>query len=160
MEITINGTTYTYEGDPDARLLWVIRDHFGLTATKYGCGQGICGSCTVHLDKSPIRSCITPVSRAAGKAVRTLEDLPLSTPEGEVILHPVQEAFLEHQVPQCGWCMSGQMMQAAALLQSNPDPSPEDIRQAMSNNYCRCGTYQKIAGAVERAIEIARERGL
>ncbi|MER3442741.1 MAG: (2Fe-2S)-binding protein [Meiothermus sp.] len=151
MELNINGTDYTVSSDPDEMLLWVLRDELGLSGTKFGCGVAICGACTVHLDGVPARSCVTPVSAAAGKRITTVEGLA----EGGR-LHPVQQAFLELQVPQCGWCMSGQMMTAAAFLENNPDPGEAEVEAAMSANYCRCGCYARIRAAVRRAAELAK----
>jgi isoquinoline 1-oxidoreductase alpha subunit len=148
MEITVNGSTYTVADEPDRPLLWVLRDELGLTGTKYGCGVGLCGSCEIHLDGSTVRSCITQLSAASGKAIRTIEGL---ASDGD--LHPVQQAFLDEQVHQCGWCMSGQMMRAAALLESNPAPTEEEIVAGMSANYCRCGAYGRIKKAVGRAAD-------
>ena len=146
MEVTVNGKKYDVAGEPDRPLLWVLRDELGLTGTKFGCGVGLCGSCEVHLDGNVTRSCITPLSAAKGKAVRTIEGLA-----SEGVLHPVQQAFLDEQVHQCGWCMSGQMMRAAALLEENPTPTEEEIIAGMSANYCRCGAYGRIRRAVDRA---------
>ncbi len=146
MEIMVNGTTYQVEKEPDRPLLWVLRDELGLTGTKFGCGVGICGSCEVHLDGKVVRSCITTLSSAEGKAIRTIEGL---ASDGE--LHPVQQAFLDEQVQQCGWCMSGQMMRAVALLEGNPNPTEEEVVAGMSANYCRCGAYGRIKRAVGRA---------
>ena len=146
MEITVNGREYEVAGEPDRPLLWVLRDELGLTGTKFSCGVGICGSCEVHLDGKVTRSCITPLSAANGKPIRTIEGLA-----GEDALHPVQQAFLDEQVHQCGWCMSGQMMRAAALLEENPTPTKEEIIAGMSANYCRCGAYGRIRRAVDRA---------
>ena len=151
MELNINGTDYTVSSDPDEMLLWVLRDELGLSGTKFGCGVAICGACTVHLDGVPARSGVTPVSAAAGKRITTVEGLA----EGGR-LHPVQQAFLELQVPQCGWCMSGQMMTAAAFLENNPDPGEAEVEAAMSANYCRCGCYARIRAAVRRAAELAK----
>ena len=159
MQLQINGKPYQIEAEPDRLLLWVLRDELGLTGTKFGCGIGVCGSCTVHLDGNPIRSCSTMLSAAAGKAVRTIEGLAEVDANGETVLHPVQQAFLEEQVPQCSWCMSGQMMTAAALLEQNPNPSPDEIRQAMDGVYCRCGTYHRIRKAVDRAANLAQHAG-
>ena len=150
MEIVVNGKTYKVVDEPDRPLLWVLRDELGLTGTKFGCGVGICGSCEVHLDGSVARSCITPLSAAMGKAIRTIEGL---AEEGE--LHPVQQAFLDEQVHQCGWCMSGQMMRAVALLEENPNPTEEEITKGMNVNYCRCGAYGRIKRAVARAAKEA-----
>ena len=155
MELTINGQTYTIADLGDTRpLLNVIRDELNLTGTKIGCAIGICGACTVHVDGVAVRSCQTPVNSVAGKEIRTIEGLA----DEDGTLHPVQQAFLEHQVPQCGWCMSGQMMTAAAFLADNENPTAEDIVTAMDNNYCRCGTYHRIRQAVARAAAIQQER--
>ncbi len=156
MDLQINGQTYTVPDQPDRPLLWVIRDEIGLTGTKFGCGVGMCGSCTVHIDGVATRSCLTYISTVAGKAIRTLEGLAETGADGEVKLHPVQEAFLEEQVHQCGYCMTGQMMTAAAFLEKNPNPSDEEITAAMNNLYCRCGTHVRIRKAVKRAAEIAQ----
>ena len=146
MEITVNGKLYNVADEPDRPLLWVLRDELGLTGTKFGCGVGICGACDVHLDGKVVRSCITPLSTVKGKSIRTIEGL---ASEGE--LHPVQQAFLDEQVHQCGWCMSGKIMRAAALLEENPNPTEEEIVAGMSANYCRCGAYGRIKRAVTRA---------
>ncbi len=153
MEISINGDTYLVDSDPSELLVWVLRDELGLTGTKYGCGSGLCGSCTVHVDGVATRACITPLVAVADKEVRTVEGLA----ETEGGLHPVQQAFLEFQVPQCSWCMSGQMMTAAAFLSRNPDPSDEEITEAMTRNYCRCGCYARIKVAIARAAQLTRE---
>jgi isoquinoline 1-oxidoreductase subunit alpha len=158
MELMINGQAYTVEAEADEALLWVLRDSLGLTGTKYGCGLGICGSCTVHVDGAPMRSCITPAVSVEGRAITTIEGLA-SVVEGEEILHPVQQAFIDEQVPQCAWCMSGQMMTAAAFIADNPEPSESEIVSAMGNNLCRCGCYTRIKIAVARAAEIQQERG-
>lgn len=147
MELIINGQT-RFIADPNALLLWALRDELGLTGTKFGCGAGICGACTVHVNGEPVRACITPVSAVAGKTVTTIEGLGQN---GQ--LHPVQRAFLEEQVPQCAWCMSGQMMTAAAFLAQNPSPTTDEIRQAMNRNYCRCGCYVRIQSAIAKAAE-------
>ena len=146
MEILVNGTAYQVADEPDRPLLWVLRDELGLTGTKFGCGVGICGACDIHLDGNVVRSCITPLSTVKGKAIRTIEGLA-----SEGVLHPVQQAFLDEQVHQCGWCMSGQMMRAAALLEENPNPTEEEIVAGMSANYCRCGAYGRIKRAITRA---------
>lgn len=131
----------------DRKLLWVLRDELGLIGTRYGCGAGICGACTVHVDGRPTRSCITPVGTLKeGSVIRTVEDL---MQDGK--FHPVLQSFVDLQVPQCGWCMSGQMMSAVALLENTARPSREEIRTAMKNNYCRCGCYHRIMLAIERA---------
>lgn len=154
MQLLINELAYQVSESPDRLLLWVLRDELGLTGTKFGCGIGICGSCTVHLDGIPTRACVTMLSAAQGKEVRTIEGLAKIGVNGETVLHPVQQAFLDEQVPQCSWCMSGQMMTAAALLEQNQNPTADDIRQAMNSVYCRCGTYARIRKAVARAAEI------
>ncbi|MFN2169384.1 MAG: (2Fe-2S)-binding protein [Anaerolineae bacterium] len=154
MEITVNDRIYEVDSEPDRPLLWVLRDELGLTGTKFGCGIGICGSCEVHLDGAATRSCITMLSSVEGKAIRTLEGL---SSEGN--LHPVQQAFLDEQVHQCGWCMSGQMMRAVALLEENPAPTDQEIETAMSANLCRCGAYGRIKRAVARAAEIQAPAG-
>ena len=143
MELIVNGRPHNVDVSPDDLLLWVLRDALGMTGTKYGCGLGICGSCTVHLDGQVTRSCITTVAAAEGREITTIEGLSASGG-----LHPVQRAFLELEVPLCSWCMSGQMMTAAALLEKN---------SAMTGNYCRCGCYVRIKTAVAMAAEIARE---
>jgi isoquinoline 1-oxidoreductase alpha subunit len=159
MEFKVNGETYTFDGDPDTKLLWVLRDELGLTGTKFGCGQGICGACTVLVDGNRLRSCIFPVSYVEDKEITTVEGLATTLPDGTVELSPVQTAFEENQVHQCGYCMSGQMISATYLLEKNPDPTREEIRQEMDGNYCRCGTYNKIEKAVADAAEIKKARG-
>ena len=154
--LKVNGTPVRVDADPDMPLLWVLRDLLGLTGTKYGCGIGQCGSCTVHINGVAARSCITPLSSVAGKTIRTLEGLAETGAEGEIKLHPVQEAFIEEQVHQCGYCMTGQMMTAAAFIEKTPNPSDEEITAAMDNLYCRCGTHVRIRKAVKRAAEIAQ----
>jgi len=145
VDLHVNGHAYSYDGDPSVPLLWVLRDEFGLTGTKFGCGEALCGACTVHMDGQAIRSCGLVVSDAAGKQIVTIEGLH---PTGD---HPVQMAWREANVPQCGYCQAGQIMQAAALLQQNPKPTDDDIRTAMSGNICRCGCYQRIVSAVRLA---------
>ena len=147
--LSVNGTERSVDVDPNMPLLWVIRETLGLTGTKFGCGMALCGACTVHLDGAPIRSCVTPVSVAAGKAVTTIEGI---SPDRS---HPVQKAWIELQVPQCGYCQSGQIMSACALLKNTPKPSDEDIDIAMSGNICRCGTYQRIRAAIHKAADSA-----
>lgn len=149
IRLNVNGEVHVLE-DVDAAtpLLWVLRDHLGLVGTKYGCGGGYCGACTVHLNGSPVRSCVTPSSAAEGQEVGTIENLA-----GEAGLHPLQEAWIEHDVPQCGYCQSGQIMSAAALLARNPSPGDADIDAAMQGNICRCGTYQRIRAAIHGAAE-------
>lgn len=145
----INGKDVQVDADPNTPLLWVIRDHLNLTGTKYGCGISQCGACTVHLDGRAIRSCATPLSTASGKQVTTIEGLA-ETAHG----HAVQTAWQEADVPQCGYCQSGQIMTATALLQDNPHPSDAQIAAAMEGNLCRCGTYQRIRAAIGRAAEL------
>ena len=146
--LQVNGQAYTVDADPETPLLWVLRDNLGLTGTKYSCGSGLCGSCTVHLDGEAVRSCVTQISAAAGHEIVTIEGLSVDS------LHPVQAAWLEENVPQCGYCQPGQLMQAAALLAENPAPTDDDIDAAMSGNICRCGTYPRIRRAIHRAAEI------
>jgi len=158
MELMINGQNYAIPDDQGTRMLiWVLRDELALTGTKYGCGAGICGSCTVLVDGKPVRSCLTPASTLVGKAITTIEGLAVVQPDGEEKMHPVQQAFLETQTPQCGYCMSGQMLTAAALLDENPSPSEDEIVDGMNSVYCRCGTYVRIKEAVARAAEIMAE---
>jgi isoquinoline 1-oxidoreductase alpha subunit len=151
-ELFVNGNPARFEGDPATPLLWVIRDHLDLKGTKFGCGIGQCGACTVHQDGQAVRSCITPVSAAAGKKVTTIEGLAPS----EERLHPVQLAWLELEVAQCGYCQAGQIMAAADLLARNPDPDDDAIDGHMTN-ICRCGTYVRLRQAVHRASELASE---
>lgn len=145
ISFNLNGTTVSVNAEPDTPLLWVIRDEVGLTGTKFGCGAALCGACTVHLNGSPIRSCQTPVSAVAGKKVATVESLSADNS------HPLQKAWVKHQVPQCGYCQSGQLMSATALLAKNKNPSDADIDNAMSGNLCRCGTYNRIRAAIKDA---------
>ena len=146
-KLTVNGKQHTVDVTPDTPILWVVRDHLGLTGTKYGCGISQCGACTVHMDGHAIRSCVTPVSAAVGREITTIEGL---SGDGS---HPVQQAWIDLDVPQCGYCQSGQIMSAAALLASNPKPSDADIDQAMSGNLCRCGTYARIRRAIHQAAK-------
>lgn len=149
----VNGRAASFDDDPSTPLLWVLRDNLQLTGTKYGCGIARCGACTIHIDGEPVRACVTPVSRAHGRAVTTIEGLSRD------VSHPVQRAWLELQTPQCGYCHSGQMMTAAALLKKIPQPTDTDIDDAMSGNLCRCGTYHRIRASVHRAAELqAREK--
>ena len=147
--LTINGTTTNLDVPDDMPLLWVLRDVAGLTGTKFGCGQALCGACTVHLDGQPIRSCVTPVSSAAGKKIVTIEAIG-QDPVGA----KVQDAWRQIDVVQCGYCQSGQIMSATALLAAKPNPNDADIDAAMSGNICRCGTYQRVRAAVHRAAEL------
>lgn len=151
ISLQVNGKKYTIDADPKMPLLWAIRDFVGLKGTKYGCGIAQCGACTVHLNGNPIRSCSVPVSTAANKKITTIEGIG-----DENSLHAVQQAWIEEQVPQCGYCQSGQIMSAVALLSTKPKPSDEDIDNYMSGNICRCGTYQRIRKAIHRASEIAQ----
>ncbi|MBV8308630.1 MAG: (2Fe-2S)-binding protein [Gammaproteobacteria bacterium] len=146
--LNLNGGTLTLDVEDDMPLLWALRDIAGLTGTKYGCGMALCGACTVHLEGAAVRSCVTPVSAANGKRVTTIEGL---SPDNS---HPVQRAWIELDVPQCGYCQSGQVMSAAALLAQTPEPSDEDIDAAMAGNICRCGTYQRIRAAIHRAAAL------
>jgi isoquinoline 1-oxidoreductase subunit alpha len=148
--LVVNGKQETVDVSPDKPLLWVLRENLSLTGSKYGCGMALCGACTVHLDGQPLRSCITPVSVAAGKRVTTIEGL------SEKVDHPVQRAWIELDVPQCGYCQSGQLMSAAALLAQNGSPTDADIDTAMQGNICRCGTYQRIRAAIHRAAALKR----
>ena len=147
IKITVNGVDHDVDAEPDTPLLWVIRDHVELTGTKFGCGMALCGSCTVHLDGNPIRSCVTPVSQASGKAITTIEGI--ETPEAKAI----QAAWTELEVPQCGYCQSGQIMSATALLERNKTPTDADIDAAMNGNICRCATYLRIRKAIKFAAK-------
>ena len=146
----INSEEVSYEGDADTPLLWVIRDHLSLTGTKFGCGVGQCGACTVHVDGAAQRSCVMPVSAIDGRDITTIEGLAPSADE----LHPVQQAWLEKDVPQCGYCQAGQIMAAADFLKHNPSPTDEDINSGVTN-ICRCGTYVRIRKAIHRAAELS-----
>lgn len=148
MELIINNQRHTVDVDPQMPLLWVIRDFVGLTGTKYGCGIAQCGACTVHIDGKAVRSCSVPVSTIGNKQITTIEGL---SPEGK---HPLQLAWIAEDVPQCGYCQAGQIMNAAALLNANAHPSDEEIEKSMSGNLCRCGTYQRIHRAIKRASSI------
>ena len=146
--LSLNGRDTRLDVDEDMPLLWVLRDIAGLTGTKYGCGMALCGACTVHLEGAPVRSCVTPVRAVSGKRVTTIEGLSSDNS------HPVQRAWIELDVPQCGYCQSGQIMSAAALLAQNPQPTDADIDAAMAGNICRCGTYQRIRAAIHRAASL------
>jgi len=150
IQVTINGKLQSVDVPPNMPLLWVLRDTLGMTGTKFGCGMALCGACTVHIDGVATRSCITPISSVAGKKVTTIEGL---SPDRS---HPVQRAWIEVDVPQCGYCQSGQIMSASSLLAQNPKPSDAEIDEAMKGNICRCGTYQRIREAVHRAAELHR----
>jgi aerobic-type carbon monoxide dehydrogenase small subunit (CoxS/CutS family) len=145
----LNGKRRTVDVTPQMPLLWVLRDTLQMTGTKYGCGISMCGACTVHVDGHPVRSCVTPISSLAGKSVTTIEGLSAN------VTHPVQQAWIEEDVPQCGYCQSGQIMTAAALLQKTTHPTDADIDEAMRGNICRCGTYNQIRRAMHRAAEIS-----
>ena len=148
--LTVNGIAQSVDADGDTPLLWVLRDHLKLTGTKYGCGMALCGACTVHLDGVAVRSCVLPLKSLEGKAVTTIEGLSRDRS------HAAQRAWIELDVPQCGYCQSGQIMAAASLLQSNPSPSDGDIDAALAGNICRCGTYSRIRKAIHRAAELLR----
>lgn len=145
IQLNVNGAARTFDGDPEMPLLWYLRDVLQLTGSKFGCGMGLCGACTVHVNGEAARSCLTPMSAASGKEILTIEGL---SADGT---HPVQRAWEQIQVPQCGYCQSGQIMQAAALLKQKPKPTDHDIENAMSGNICRCGTYQRIRQAIKIA---------
>jgi isoquinoline 1-oxidoreductase alpha subunit len=153
MKINVNGRDVETDAAGDTPLLWVIRDYLNLTGTKFGCGMALCGACTIHLDGAAVRSCVTPLAAAEGRKITTVEGLSAGRN------HPVQRAWLEIDVPQCGYCQSGQIMSAAALLAANPAPTDADIDAALSGNICRCGTYPRIRKAVHRAAELSREGG-
>jgi len=148
ISLVVNGQRHDVDVDPDTPLLWVLRDNLGLTGTKYGCGIALCGSCTVHLDGEPARSCVTPASQVGDRKVTTIEGLAAASAD------PLQRAWIDEQVPQCGFCQSGQIMAAAALLARNTTPNDKDIDGAMSGIICRCGTYQRIRAAIKRASDI------
>ena len=145
IRIRVNGTDHDLDVDPEMPILWAVRDVLGLTGTKYGCGQALCGSCVVHLDGEAVRSCVTPIRRAEGKSITTIEGL---SADGS---HPLQRAWVELGVPQCGFCQSGQIMTAAALLAKKPKPSAAEIDRSLAGNLCRCGTYLRIRAAVQKA---------
>lgn len=151
ISLIVNGKKFAVDVGPDTPLLWVLRDHLGLMGTKYGCGIAMCGACTVHVDGEPQRSCQLPVKDAQGKRIITIEGIPES--------HPVKKAWIEDDVPQCGYCQPGQIMSAVALLATNPRPSDADIDAAMAGNVCRCGTYQRIRRAIHRASGVAAKGG-
>lgn len=158
MVLRINGKEYAVNCDPSEMLVWVLRDDLGLTGTKMGCGAGVCGSCTIHIAGVPVRSCVTPVSAAVGQELTTIEGLATVLSDGTEVLHPLQQSFIDEQVPQCAWCISGQIMTAAAFLKENPSPSEDDIDNALANNYCRCGCYVRIRSAVSKAAEVMHEQ--
>lgn len=144
-ELTVNNQPVSIDADADTPLLWVLRDHLNMLGTKFGCGQGLCGACTVHIDGQAMRSCMMSLSFAANKKITTIEGLGGN--------HPLQESWIAHDVPQCGYCQSGQIMSAASLLASNPTPSDKDIEQGMAGNICRCGTYPRIKAAIKTAAQ-------
>jgi isoquinoline 1-oxidoreductase subunit alpha len=151
VKFNLNGKPVTSQVEPDTPLLWVVRDELGYTGTKFGCGAGLCGACTVHLDGQAIRSCQTPVSSVAGRKVSTIESLSRNN------THPLQVAWIKHDVPQCGYCQSGQLMSAAALLAKNTNPTDAQIDEAMSGNLCRCGTYGRVRAAIKDAATMMRK---
>ena len=146
--LTVNGTAHQVDAEPDMPLLWVVRDLLGLTGTKYGCGEALCGACTIHIDGEPVRACVTPLHRAAGRAITTIEGL---SAHGD---HPLQRAWTQLGVPQCGYCQAGQLMTAAALLRERPKPTDDEIDHALAGNLCRCGTYVRIRAAVKLAAGV------
>lgn len=150
LKLNVNGQSVDTDATPDTPLLWVLRDHLGMTGTKFGCGASLCGACTVHLDGEPVRSCQLPLEAVVGRKVTTIEGV---SPDRS---HPVQQAWMELDVPQCGYCQSGQIMSATALLARNPSPTDADIDVAMSGNLCRCGTYPRIRSAIHRAAELMK----
>ena len=154
ISLNVNGRDHSVDVAADTPLLWVLRETLGLTGTKFGCGMALCGACTVHLDGEAVRSCVTPVRRAAGKKVVTIEGLSTD------LRHPLQVAWIEADVPQCGYCQSGQMMAAAVLLRETPRPTDADIDDAMCGNLCRCGTYARIRKAIHSAAEVAAKGGV
>jgi isoquinoline 1-oxidoreductase alpha subunit len=151
ISLDVNGKTYNIDVGPDVPLLWVIREYLGLSGTKFGCGMALCGACTVHIDGKAARSCQTPVKDAAGKKITTIEGIPDD--------HPVKKAWIEDEVPQCGYCQPGQIMEAVALLRENPHPGDNDIDNVMSGNLCRCGSYQRIRRAIHRASKMNADGG-
>ena len=153
IKFTLNGKAQTVDASPEMPLLWVLRDTLGMTGTKFGCGMALCGACTVHINGDAVRSCITQVSTVAGKTVTTIEGLSTDAS------HPVQAAWIEEDVPQCGYCQSGQIMTAASLLAKKAQPTDADIDEAMRGNICRCGTYQSIRKAIHRAAQIKAQGG-
>lgn len=152
ISITVNGKKHQVDADPQMPLLYVLRDLLNMTGTKFGCGAGLCGACTIHLNGTPIRSCVTPLSVAQDKSLTTIEGLA----SGDT-LHPLQQAWVEHAVPQCGYCQAGQIMSAAALLDQNKSPSDKDIENYMQGNICRCGTYPRIKQAIHTAAKLYKE---
>ncbi|WP_078086090.1 (2Fe-2S)-binding protein [Microbulbifer mangrovi] len=147
MELTINGKVHQVDLDEDTPLLWALRDELKMTGTKFGCGAGLCGACTIHINGNPARACLTPISVAKGAQITTIEGL---SEQGD---HPLQKAWVKHNVPQCGYCQSGQLMTAAAFIAANPKPSEKEIDNAMSGNLCRCGTYPRIKAAIQDVVQ-------
>ena len=154
ISLTVNGTQHALDLAPDTPLLWALRDHLALTGTKFGCGMALCGACTVHVDGEAVRSCAAPISTLVGKKIVTIEGLAATANRA---LHPVQQAWIDEDVVQCGYCHSGQIMSAAALLAKNQKPADSDIDAAMSGNICRCGTYQRIRAGIHRAAALAAQ---
>jgi len=159
VQLNINEKLYEVPDAPDRLLVWVLRDELGLTGTKFGCGIGQCGTCTVQVDGALVKSCQTLLSTLPGKKIRTIEGLAKIAADGKLQLHPVQQAFLEEEVPQCGWCMPAQMLTAEALLVKKPNPSEDEIRAGMNAVYCRCGTYHRVRKAVARAAHLTAQNG-
>jgi len=155
VQLKINGKSTRLDVDPNTPLLWAVREQAGLTGTKFGCGIAMCGACTLHVDGKPVRSCSTPVSEAEGLNVTTIEGIK----NADGTLHAVQEAWIKHQVPQCGYCQSGQIMSAVALLRDTPNPSDDDINDAMAGNICRCGMYDRIRAAIKTAAKASTAMG-
>lgn len=153
IELRVNGEAVRVDVDPEMPILWCLRDHLDLTGAKFGCGRALCGACVVHLEGKAVRACVTPIGAAAGKALTTIEGL---SDDGS---HPVQQAWLEENVPQCGYCQTGQIMAAVALLEKVPEPTDDDIDRSMAGNICRCGTYPRIRRAIHRAAELLAEDG-
>ena len=151
VQLIVNGAPQKIDVDPETPVLWAVREQLGLNGTKFGCGASLCGACTVHLDGEPIRSCVTPLSAAEGKEITTIEGIK----SADGTLHAVQQAWIKHQVPQCGYCQSGQIMSAVALLKETPNPTDEDIDTAMAGNVCRCGMYTRIKAAIKTAAKEA-----
>lgn len=154
LSLTVNGETHQFDGDPSMPILWYVRDVLGLTGTKFGCGTGLCGACTIHMDGEAVRGCVLSVEAVAGKSIVTIEGLDS---DGD---HPTQKAWRDHNVPQCGYCQAGQIMQAASLLGKNSEPTDEEITNAMSGNICRCGCYQRIHAAVKAAAVEQASKGV
>ena len=165
ISISVNGTTHQFDGDGNMPLLWYLRDELALTGTKFGCGISACGACTVHVDGSAVRACVTPVAAVSGKSITTLEGLPAlyaqqrGTAAAAPALHPLQQAWIDVQVPHCGYCQNGMMIQAADLLATTKNPSEDQIRTAMNGHLCRCGTYPRILTAIQKAAAVMAKGG-